>query len=122
MRLMLCCFLVLFLHILCLVSVSSRHFGPVNGFSFFNQGTVQNQNSKTLQVITQSLSEKMEAGVNKEMKKVGSMPPSCEHKCYGCRPCDAIQVPSTTAQLGVQYTNYEPEEWMCKCGPILYSP
>ncbi|KAM7254506.1 hypothetical protein ACFE04_003886 [Oxalis oulophora] len=30
------------------------------------------------------------------MGKIGSSPPSCEHKCYGCTPCEAIQVPTTT--------------------------
>ncbi|KAK6153585.1 hypothetical protein DH2020_013224 [Rehmannia glutinosa] len=32
-----------------------------------------------------------ETGTNKEINKIGSSPPSCEHKCYGCRPCEAIQ-------------------------------
>ncbi|CAA0821146.1 EPIDERMAL PATTERNING FACTOR-like protein 3 [Striga hermonthica] len=58
----------------------------------------------------------------KEMKKMGSRPPSCEHKCYGCMPCEAIQVPTTNRVLGPQYTNYEPEGWKCKCGPTFYSP
>ncbi|KAK4395107.1 Coatomer subunit zeta-1 [Sesamum angolense] len=33
------------------------------------------------------------------MKKAvgGSRPPSCEHKCYGCMPCEAIQVPTTSS-------------------------
>ncbi|KAL2337940.1 hypothetical protein Fmac_012386 [Flemingia macrophylla] len=59
------------------------------------------------------------------VSKVGSTPPSCEHKCYGCVPCEAIQVPSTSIRhnhLGIQYANYEPESWKCKCGPSFYSP
>ncbi|KAI3670546.1 hypothetical protein L1987_87884 [Smallanthus sonchifolius] len=40
--------------------------------------------------------------------RIGSRPPSCEHKCYGCSPCEATQVP-TTSHVGIQYTNYEPE-------------
>ncbi|KAI3463258.1 hypothetical protein Pfo_019921 [Paulownia fortunei] len=128
MRAMLCSFLVLFLHmILSLVGVSSRHFDPQDGFAFNNQGTVQNPRS--LQ-ITQSLNEGIkkrmelveEPGANKEINKIGSSPPSCEHKCYGCMPCEAIQVPTTTSLVGVQYTNYEPEGWKCKCGPAFYSP
>lgn len=53
-------------------------------------------------------------------KKVGSKPPRCDHKCYGCIPCEAIQVP--TMAVGVLYTNYEPEGWKCKCGPTFYTP
>ncbi|XP_042021725.1 EPIDERMAL PATTERNING FACTOR-like protein 6 [Salvia splendens] len=60
-------------------------------------------------------------GKYKQLKKLGSKPPSCEHKCYGCKPCEAIQVPTTT-HFGVLYTNYEPEGWKCKCGPTFYSP
>ncbi|RDX80616.1 EPIDERMAL PATTERNING FACTOR-like protein 3, partial [Mucuna pruriens] len=59
------------------------------------------------------------------VSKIGSSPPSCEHKCYGCSPCEAIQVPSTSSRrshLSVQYSNYEPESWKCKCGPSFYSP
>ncbi|MED6172628.1 hypothetical protein PIB30_051806 [Stylosanthes scabra] len=58
--------------------------------------------------------------------KIGSSPPICENKCYGCVPCKAIQVPNTSSNkrshLGIQYTNYEPESWKCKCGPSFYSP
>lgn len=75
------------------------------------------------------LSVKAVKGVNEEafyrgMRKIGSSPPSCEHKCYGCIPCEAIQVPTTNrrSHVGVQYTNYEPEGWKCKCGPSFYSP
>lgn len=58
----------------------------------------------------------------KGLNKIGSSPPSCEDKCYGCMPCKAIQVPTTTSPIGVQYTNYEPEGWKCKCGPSFYTP
>ncbi|RAL42427.1 hypothetical protein DM860_017607 [Cuscuta australis] len=63
-----------------------------------------------------------------ELRRIGSFAPRCEHKCSGCKPCVAIQVPTTTAHLGggvgttVLYTNYEPEGWKCKCGPTLYTP
>ncbi|KAL1339116.1 hypothetical protein AAHE18_U010100 [Arachis hypogaea] len=60
------------------------------------------------------------------VSKIGSSPPICENKCYGCVPCEAIQVPNTSSNkrshLGIQYTNYEPESWKCKCGPSFYSP
>ncbi|KAK3013461.1 hypothetical protein RJ639_009769 [Escallonia herrerae] len=58
----------------------------------------------------------------KGVNKIGSRPPSCEHKCYGCMPCEATQVPTTAGRVGVQYANYEPEDWKCKCGPTFYSP
>lgn len=58
----------------------------------------------------------------KGLNKIGSSPPSCEDKCYGCMPCKAIQVPTTISPIGVQYTNYEPEGWKCKCGPSFYTP
>ncbi|KAL5062731.1 hypothetical protein RYX36_024468 [Vicia faba] len=56
------------------------------------------------------------------VSKIGSSPPNCEHKCYDCYPCEAIQVPSTSNHLGIMYANYEPESWKCKCGPSFYSP
>ncbi|KAG8656466.1 hypothetical protein MANES_04G141000v8 [Manihot esculenta] len=62
---------------------------------------------------------------SKEWSKIGSSPPSCEHKCFGCTPCEAIQVPTTSKahnHLGVNYANYEPEGWKCKCGSSFYSP
>ena len=58
----------------------------------------------------------------KEMEKgrrIGSKPPTCEKKCYGCEPCEAIQVPtiSSTPHISTQYTNYQPEGWRCHCAP-----
>ncbi|TKY64347.1 EPIDERMAL PATTERNING FACTOR protein 3 [Spatholobus suberectus] len=70
-------------------------------------------------------SETMQEAYDGGVSKIGSSPPSCEHKCYGCVPCEAIQVPSTSTRrshLGIQYANYEPESWKCKCGPSFYSP
>ncbi|KAI9102950.1 hypothetical protein K1719_023389 [Acacia pycnantha] len=72
-------------------------------------------------VSSESMREKYETRVS----KIGSTPPICEHKCNGCSPCEAMQVPSTSRQhnhMGVQYANYEPESWKCKCGPSFYSP
>ncbi|KAK4267273.1 hypothetical protein QN277_024073 [Acacia crassicarpa] len=72
-------------------------------------------------VSSESMREKYETGVS----KIGSTPPICEHKCNGCSPCEAMQVPSTSRQhnhMRVQYANYEPESWKCKCGPSFYSP
>ncbi|KAI8023566.1 EPIDERMAL PATTERNING FACTOR-like protein 3 [Camellia lanceoleosa] len=61
---------------------------------------------------------------NKGMSSLGlgSSPPKCEHKCRGCKPCNAIQVPTTTDHLGLHYANYEPEGWKCKCGTSFFNP
>ncbi|XP_042507744.1 EPIDERMAL PATTERNING FACTOR-like protein 2 [Macadamia integrifolia] len=58
----------------------------------------------------------------KELSTLGSRPPNCEYKCGECSPCEAIQVPTTTNQFGVQYANYEPEGWKCKCGTSFFNP
>ncbi|XP_052176389.1 EPIDERMAL PATTERNING FACTOR-like protein 2 [Diospyros lotus] len=55
-------------------------------------------------------------------RMMGSSPPNCEDKCFGCTPCEAIQVPATATGWGVQYANYEPEGWKCKCGHSIYTP
>ncbi|KAJ8471398.1 hypothetical protein OPV22_025741 [Ensete ventricosum] len=63
------------------------------------------------------------ADVYRGLARAGSRPPSCEHKCGGCTPCTATQVPpATTDHLRPQYANYEPEGWKCKCGSALYNP
>ncbi|WOH10827.1 hypothetical protein DCAR_0730300 [Daucus carota subsp. sativus] len=81
---------------------------------FFSTGTKQNSwTSET------SLSSEKEVMMN---KLLGSIPPSCEHKCYGCTPCEATQVPTTKANLEIQSANYQPEGWKCKCGPSFYGP
>ena len=76
---------------------------------------------KGIEGTSETMKEAYDGGVS----KIGSSPPSCEHKCYGCVPCEAIQVPSTSTRrshLGIQYANYEPESWKCKCGLSFYSP
>ncbi|KAH6793230.1 hypothetical protein C2S52_003707 [Perilla frutescens var. hirtella] len=98
-------FLVLFVVLLSLGGVSSRHLPQHRAFATNTngiQGSVEMKEGK--------------------YKKIGSRPPSCEHKCYGCMPCEAIQVPTTTSHFGILYTNYEPEGWKCKCGPTFYTP
>ncbi|XP_054782923.1 EPIDERMAL PATTERNING FACTOR-like protein 3 [Prosopis cineraria] len=79
----------------------------------------------TLEPKQEIMSEAMREKYNTGVSKIGSTPPICEHKCNGCTPCEAIQVPSTSRQhnhMGIQYANYEPESWKCKCGPSFYSP
>ncbi|GAA0167960.1 hypothetical protein LIER_40467 [Lithospermum erythrorhizon] len=82
----------------CFICVTSRPFVPNHDVQFRNETTFE------------------------DVKKIGSSPPICENKCYGCMPCEAIQVPTKTGKIGVQYANYEPERWKCKCGPTFYSP
>ncbi|KAF7814097.1 EPIDERMAL PATTERNING FACTOR-like protein 3 [Senna tora] len=75
-------------------------------------------------MVCESKGMSEEAYYRRGVTKIGSSPPICEHKCNGCSPCEAIQVPSTSrhSHLRTQYTNYEPESWKCKCGPSFYSP
>ncbi|XP_018459555.2 EPIDERMAL PATTERNING FACTOR-like protein 3 [Raphanus sativus] len=62
--------------------------------------------------------EKTEIG-EMEKRRIGSKPPNCEKKCYGCEPCEAIQVPSISSvpNLSTHYANYQPEGWRCHCAP-----
>ncbi|CAL9773519.1 unnamed protein product [Musa acuminata subsp. burmannicoides] len=62
------------------------------------------------------------ADVYGRLARAGSRPPSCVHKCGGCTPCTATQVPATTDHSRTQYANYEPEGWKCKCGSAFYNP
>ncbi|KAL9169696.1 hypothetical protein ABFS82_04G095500 [Erythranthe guttata] len=124
-----CCFLVLLLHIILSLpngGSTARIFHSPHAFAAA-AGTLLN--TKPLQTTHQTSLQGMimkkrvelvvrEGGAKREMQRAGSSPPSCEHKCYGCMPCEAIQVPTTT----LQYTNYEPEGWKCKCGPTFYTP
>eukprot|EP01018_Ginkgo_biloba_P029914 Gb_30138 [translate_table: standard] len=52
---------------------------------------------------------------------LGSRPPTCRNKCHSCSPCEAIQVP-TDLRNKVQYSNYEPEGWKCKCRDRIFNP
>ncbi|KAK6273618.1 hypothetical protein POUND7_010701 [Theobroma cacao] len=54
--------------------------------------------------------------------RLGSRPPNCRRKCGRCTPCVATQIPATSDKLGIQYANYEPEGWKCKCGSTFFNP
>ncbi|CAL0320285.1 unnamed protein product [Lupinus luteus] len=57
------------------------------------------------------------------LSRLGSTPPRCEHKCGGCIPCDPIQIPTSNKHLlRLQYANYEPEGWKCKCANSYFNP
>ncbi|XP_022715169.1 EPIDERMAL PATTERNING FACTOR-like protein 3 isoform X1 [Durio zibethinus] len=133
------CFL-LALQIVSWTSATSMPLAPNDGFGVHQPGhspqSLQvslgpSSSSKEISLQSFKSKEGMAATINKEANAevdsklgIGSSPPSCEHKCYGCIPCEAIQVPTTTkrSHVGLQYANYEPESWKCKCGPSLYSP
>ncbi|KAL0717177.1 hypothetical protein Bca4012_066499 [Brassica carinata] len=57
--------------------------------------------------------------MEEEGRRIGSKPPTCKKKCYGCQPCEAIQVPSISSvpNLSTLYANYQPEGWRCHCTP-----
>ncbi|KAL3528614.1 hypothetical protein ACH5RR_007936 [Cinchona calisaya] len=94
-----------------------------NSRPFVPNGKEQNSASLQINVSSGNKEENQETDENKEVsRRIGSSPPSCQHKCYGCMPCEAIQVPTTSSRVGVQYANYEPEGWKCKCGPTFYTP
>ncbi|KAL5728728.1 hypothetical protein ACHQM5_001778 [Ranunculus cassubicifolius] len=92
------------LQVMILVSATSRHFAPNH---VIPQG--------------QSPISAMEREMFNE-EAIGSRPPNCNHKCGGCFPCEAIQVPTRNDRVKVQYANYEPEGWKCKCGASIFSP
>ncbi|GAB2222257.1 hypothetical protein Drorol1_Dr00013464 [Drosera rotundifolia] len=116
-----CCLLVLVMHIMTWVSATSRNLAPNHhhhGLQTQETGSIPD----SLRVeFTPRQNTKGEEGY-KEEKKIGSRPPSCENKCYGCSPCDAIQVPTISVHYSVQYANYFPEGWKCKCGHSFYTP
>ncbi|XVE51922.1 hypothetical protein DITRI_Ditri02bG0079000 [Diplodiscus trichospermus] len=126
----LCCFL-LALQIVSWTSATSRSLAPNDGFGVHQPVTGQSPQSIQASLGPSSSKEGQVAAINKEAYAevesklgIGSSPPSCEHKCYGCIPCEAIQVPTTSkrSHVGLQYANYEPESWKCKCGPSFYTP
>uniref|UniRef100_A0A0E0EMH7 Epidermal patterning factor-like protein n=1 Tax=Oryza meridionalis TaxID=40149 RepID=A0A0E0EMH7_9ORYZ len=69
-----------------------------------------------------------------EKVRLGSSPPSCYSKCYGCSPCVAVQVPTLSAPsvpaaaaadaapLVATFTNYKPLGWKCQCRDRLFDP
>ncbi|XVF25158.1 hypothetical protein REPUB_Repub13aG0189400 [Reevesia pubescens] len=133
------CFL-LALQIVSWTSATSRHLAPNDGFGVHQPGqspqplqASMGPSSSSKEISLQGFKSKegMVATINEEENAeeesklgIGSSPPSCEHKCYGCIPCEAIQVPTTSkrSHVSLEYANYEPESWKCKCGPSFYSP
>ncbi|PWA35755.1 hypothetical protein CTI12_AA606560 [Artemisia annua] len=118
-------FAMIMVHIL---SVTCRHLAPTHvistPISLHQAGTVEHSpklEQLTIMSSEQLFTKMLDCCFFLVTKRMGSSPPRCEHKCYGCSPCEATQVP-TTRDVTIQYSNYEPEGWKCKCGPALYSP
>ncbi|XP_062087716.1 EPIDERMAL PATTERNING FACTOR-like protein 3 [Humulus lupulus] len=125
------CFFVIALQVVYWVAATSRAFPPSDGLTIGAHLSGPGQSLQSMKPTSKEgfKNRKEEAGTNesakyKGMGKIGSSPPSCEHKCYGCVPCEAIQVPTNSrhSHIGIQYANYEPEDWKCKCGLSFYSP
>ncbi|GLU22399.1 hypothetical protein SLE2022_384790 [Rubroshorea leprosula] len=109
-------------------SATSRPLASRNGLSVHQSVRVQIPKPSQVFLVPKLNSEESprqaainEKAIGRGVSRIGSSAPSCERKCYGCTPCEAIQVP-TTSHVGLQYANYEPEGWKCKCGPSFYSP
>nr|GMC61522.1 epidermal patterning factor-like protein 3 [Ipomoea batatas]GMD11966.1 epidermal patterning factor-like protein 3 [Ipomoea batatas]GMD86271.1 epidermal patterning factor-like protein 3 [Ipomoea batatas] len=107
-----CCFLAATVHVLSLVCAAKR--------PFLAPHKTQILDSPRAVFDPIQGGEMMEGGLS----KLGSRPPNCEHRCGRCKPCVAIQVPTTSSRghMGVQYANYEPEGWKCKCGTAVFEP
>ncbi|XP_044464972.1 EPIDERMAL PATTERNING FACTOR-like protein 4 [Mangifera indica] len=110
---------VAILEISTLLSLTSRNFASDNQDQFpqfleaasdFKRGFYQSTEARTGEETY------------KVESRLGSRPPCCIHKCEGCEPCVAIQTPTTSDRMGLQYANYEPEGWKCKCGSSLFNP
>ncbi|GAB4842563.1 hypothetical protein Ancab_012539 [Ancistrocladus abbreviatus] len=122
-----CLLVLLAMQMMAWISATSRQLARNHDPLVQNQGNGSSPDSYKVQFSSKQdskgIEEKQMATEGyKEVKKIGSRPPNCENKCYGCTPCEAIQVPTITGHLSLQYTNYLPEGWKCKCGPSFYSP
>ncbi|ESQ48605.1 hypothetical protein EUTSA_v10021776mg [Eutrema salsugineum] len=100
------------------VYATSRHIDS-NQVSFHpERSSPQAAEHKSMRPILKP-SENKEREEMEKGRRIGSKPPSCEKKCYGCEPCEAIQVPtiSSVPHLSPHYANYQPEGWRCHCAP-----
>ncbi|CAK9177136.1 unnamed protein product [Ilex paraguariensis] len=120
MKKTICSFLIATLHLVTWVSAASRPFAPYDG----GQDPEQILLSPQVAFDTRQGLVSMEEETYEGLSRVGSKPPNCEHKCGGCRPCIAIQVPTirTNDNLSAKYSNYEPEGWKCNCGTSFSNP
>ncbi|XP_062147572.1 EPIDERMAL PATTERNING FACTOR-like protein 6 [Alnus glutinosa] len=119
-----CYFLMAILQIMTCVSVTSRPLeshdaAPTQGqIPHFPQAACDSKQG--LGCIEGEPNEKEDT--YRWLSRLGSRPPSCRQKCEGCIPCYPTQTPTTTDHIGVQYANYEPVGWKCKCGTSFFNP
>ncbi|KAI9117572.1 hypothetical protein K1719_011738 [Acacia pycnantha] len=79
-----------------------------------------------------SISEGSDSGEGMKEKKVvlGSRPPGCMNKCFGCNPCRAALAISARhrSEMAEESVGQRDREgyyhlsWKCKCGNKLYEP
>ncbi|KAL5768590.1 hypothetical protein ACOSQ2_015373 [Xanthoceras sorbifolium] len=129
MKRTMCYFLVVAtLVIMSLVFVTSR---PYSSQAFPHQDKIANfpeavsRSKQGLEVKKKKVGAWVDGNEEETYKglgRLGSRPPSCNHKCQGCVPCEAIQIPATSDKMGLQSANYEPEGWKCKCGTSFFNP
>ncbi|EOA29696.1 hypothetical protein CARUB_v10016217mg, partial [Capsella rubella] len=88
-------------------------------FCGYNTGDDDTNKHNSDRPILKSSEEDKEMEEIEKGRRIGSKPPSCEKKCYGCEPCEAVQVPtiSSMPHLSPHYANYQPEGWRCHCAP-----
>lgn len=121
------------MHFYFILAAATLHILSLESTAIPIKPSVPNEDKgQTLQSPPQSALDRMKQAVNgngngdekgyKILSKLGSIPPNCAQKCRDCKPCVAVQVPKTKGRLGVQYANYEPEGWLCKCGTSFFSP
>ncbi|KAM2420086.1 hypothetical protein EV1_026289 [Malus domestica] len=117
------CCIILVVTLLCWVSVTSR---PFASYDAPHQQANQTEKNPYSQGATFDSKQGVEEGMGgrryRGLSRLGSRPPNCEHKCGSCEPCVPVQTPRTTDHFGLQYTNYEPEGWRCKCGSTFFTP
>ncbi|KNA14577.1 hypothetical protein SOVF_106250 [Spinacia oleracea] len=119
------CIVVLLVQIVGWVPATSRVLIPNHDTSsqLSGIGGVSETSQQAPYSSIQDSKKTSEAESYRGMNELGSRPPDCDHKCYGCNPCVAIQVPTISGgHLGIQFANYEPISWKCKCGASFYSP
>ncbi|GLJ31398.1 hypothetical protein SUGI_0630000 [Cryptomeria japonica] len=96
--------------------VEARHV-KFSGHTHFSQ-----LQKKTVKVVKDIRAQKL----------LGSRPPNCSFKCFGCNPCIPILVivgpPKGSSQEDSKAVNisldadYYPQKWMCSCGNQTYPP
>ncbi|KAB2604227.1 EPIDERMAL PATTERNING FACTOR-like protein 5 [Pyrus ussuriensis x Pyrus communis] len=117
-----CCITVV-VTLLCWVSVTSRPFASYDVPHQEANQTERNQYSPGATFDSkQEVEEGMEQRKYRGLSRLGSRPPICKHLCGSCEPCVPVQTRTTTDHFGVQYANYEPEGWRCKCGSTFFTP